>query len=523
MIRLTFTRRLFVPFTLLGTLLAANNPVAGDDPTRTARPFVIRVLDDETGRGVPLVELRTVHGQRFVTDSAGVVAFAEPGFFGEEVFLHVRAHGYEYPADGFGYRGARVRVVEGGRTELRIKRVNIAERLFRLTGAGIYRDSALAGEPIPPNGSPGLSNGKVLGSDSVTVAEYKGRLHWFWGDTNLPRYPLGLFHMAGAVTPPGAELDPDLPIPYRYFVNERGEARATAELPGPGPTWVSGVVVVPDPVDGRERLFGHYIKVKPPMEAYEWGVVEWNDAEERFVKAVQFPKSEPFPHGAHPVLHDDGRLYYADPYPRYRVANRPDALLDQSALEGYTCLLPPSPDAPADAPPRVERDASGRAVWRWRPGVRALEPAEQAKLIRDGVLKPDEGWMNLRDVETGEPVLAHRGSVAWNPHRRRHIMIFGQSFGSSLLGEIWYAEADGLMGPWDAARKIVTHDRYSFYNPKHHPFLDREGGRVIHFEGTYTQSFSGNPEATPLYDYNQILYRLRLDDPRLGLAPPAAD
>jgi hypothetical protein len=43
---------------------------------------------------------------------------------------------------------------------------------------------------------------------------------------------------------------------------------------------------------------------------------------------------------------------------------------------------------------------------------------------------------------------------------------------------------------------------------------------VIYFEGTYTQTFSGNPEATPRYDYNQIMYRLDLDDPRLVLPVP---
>jgi hypothetical protein len=33
---------------------------------------------------------------------------------------------------------------------------------------------------------------------------------------------------------------------------------------------------------------------------------------------------------------------------------------------------------------------------------------------------------------------------------------------------------------------------------------------VIHFEGTYTNEFSANPEKTPLYNYNHILYRLDL-------------
>ena len=86
-----------------------------------------------------------------------------------------------------------------------------------------------------------------------------------------------------------------------------------------------------------------------------------------------------------------------------------------------------------------------------------------------------------------------------------------------MLGEIWYAEADSPVGPWVYATKIVTHDKYSFYNPKHHPMFDQEGGRLIFFEGTYTHTFSGNEHRTPRYDYNQIMYRLDLADERLAL------
>jgi hypothetical protein len=105
--------------------------------------------------------------------------------------------------------------------------------------------------------------------------------------------------------------------------------------------------------------------------------------------------------------------------------------------------------------------------------------------------------------------------VNWNPFRKRWIMIAGQQGGTSFLGEIWYAEATEPTGPWRRAKKIVTHDKYSFYNPVHHPVFNQEGGRLIYFEGTYVTTFSGNPVATPRYDYNQIMYRLDLSDPRL--------
>jgi hypothetical protein len=99
-------------------------------------------------------------------------------------------------------------------------------------------------------------------------------------------------------------------------------------------------------------------------------------------------------------------------------------------------------------------------------------------------------------------------------------MIVEESGGTSLLGEVWFAEADTPVGPWVYARKIVTHDKYSFYNPTQHAFFDQDGGRTIYFEGTYSDLFSGSPHKTPRYDYNQIMYRLRLDDPRLALPAP---
>ncbi|MDR3632660.1 MAG: hypothetical protein P4L84_02425, partial [Isosphaeraceae bacterium] len=91
---------------------------------------------------------------------------------------------------------------------------------------------------------------------------------------------------------------------------------------------------------------------------------------------------------------------------------------------------------------------------------------------------------------------------------------------TSRLGEVWYAEGDTPLGPWAYARKVVTHEHYSFYNPKQHPLFDKGRGREIFFEGTYTQMFSGNDRATPRYEYNQIMYKLALSDPRLNLPVP---
>src|SRR5687768_7384875 len=68
-------------------------------------PFAVQVVDEATGRGVPLVELKTVHAVRYYTDSGGVAAIDEPGLEGQELFLFVASHGYEVQPDGFGMRG----------------------------------------------------------------------------------------------------------------------------------------------------------------------------------------------------------------------------------------------------------------------------------------------------------------------------------------------------------------------------------------------------------------------------------
>ena len=71
------------------------------------KPFGIQVIDSVTGLGVPAVELETMDNQLYVTDSAGRVAFSEPGQMGVPVWFSMRSHGYEFPLDGFGMTGRR--------------------------------------------------------------------------------------------------------------------------------------------------------------------------------------------------------------------------------------------------------------------------------------------------------------------------------------------------------------------------------------------------------------------------------
>jgi hypothetical protein len=492
--------------------------IAAEAP-RADKYFKITVVDRETGRGVPLVELRTVDNVRYYTDSNGVAAFFEPGLMGEEVFFYVASPGYEFPKDGFGYRGKTLKAVGGASAELKVERTNIAQRLYRITGAGIYADSLLV-DQATPLAKPAL-NSRVVGQDGGLNTIFGGKLYWFWGDTSRPAYPLGNFGMTGATSllPEQGGLDPEKGVDLKYFTGADGFVRPMAPLPGPGPKWLDGLVTIKDET-GRERMFAAYAKIRGLLEAYERGLVEWDRDREVFNQIVTFPADATFYPGGQPFRHtDDGTsyIYFATPYPLLRVRADVESLKDFRRYEGYTCLVEGT--RPSDA--RLDRRPDGTLRYSWKKNTAPVGPHEQARLIAAGRMKSDEALLQLQDADSHKPVLAHSGSVNWNAYRRRWIMIAEEVGGTSWLGEIWYDEAPAPIGPWKFARKIATHPDYSFYNPKQDAAFDKDNGRVIFFEGTYSTLISGNTHPTPRYDYNQLMYRLDLADPRLKLPAPA--
>jgi hypothetical protein len=483
-------------------------------------PFAIEVVDAGTGRGVPLVELTTVSGVRFLTDSAGFIAIDDPAFVRREVFFHVKSHGYEFPADGFGFRGAKLNVIPGGTARLQVKRHNVAERLYRVTGEGIYSDSVQLGRKPPPVKEP-LLNGEVVGQDSAQQAVYRGKIYWFFGDTNRQQYPLGHFWMSGATSqlPGNGGLDPSVGIDLTYFTGDDGFARGTFERVDNHPVWADGVVVLRDG-QGRERLTAKAAVIKSLGEIVGRYLAVWNDERAMFEKVKEIPdRDAPLTPAGHPLRVEEGGrkyVYYGLCLPHVRMRDDWKSWQDFASYEAFTCLAPGGRYEKATT--KLDRDASGKLIWAWKRDTAPLEYQELQELAKANLLKPDEAWFRPLDVETKQPVVLGMGSVRWNACRKRYVMIAGQVGGStSMLGEIWYSEADAPQGPWRWARKIVTHDKYSFYNPVHHDFFDQDGGKTIYFQGTYTGTFSRTGDLTPRYDYNQILYRLNLGDERLKL------
>ena len=246
-----------------------------------AQPFAIQVVDDTTGRGVPLVELRTTPDQTYVTDSNGYVAIDDPVLMGRKVFFHVSSHGYEYAKDGFGFRGKAVNVRAGGEATLRIKRLNIAERLYRITGAGIYRDSVRLGKPVPIKQP--LLNAQVCGQDTVQAVVKDKRIFWFWGDTDRLSYPLGHFNTSGAtsVLPGDGGLDPSRGINLDYFVDDSGFSRPMFERENGVLIWVHGVFTIKDN-HGATRILTHYSRRKSLAEQLSHGLAVLDETDFRF-------------------------------------------------------------------------------------------------------------------------------------------------------------------------------------------------------------------------------------------------
>ena len=476
--------------------------------------FAIHIVDEQTGRGVPLVYLNTTFHAEYVTDSNGYVAFLEPGLMdGRDVWFDIASYGYESPSGAFGSKGMALKPTPGGVAEIKLKRQMIAERLYRLTGYGIYRDTVLLGK-TPPIREP-LLNAQVTGQDTVQTAIYRNRMLWLWQDTDRVGFTLGCFSMTGATSPLPDNLDPQRGIDFTYFVNKPGEfARAMAQVGGQ-PAWIDGLTVVKDPA-GEEKLLARYAIVNHEMATQEAGLCLYNDAKDVLEKYKPFEnrgQGQPTPRGHAIVIRDgqDRYIYYPG---NVRVKADFESASDPTKYEGFTCLGD-------DGQPNRH---DGKLVWAWLRRARPIDLGAANDLVRHKRIAAEESPFRVVDALTGKPVNVAGGSVAWNAYLRKWTLLFGQNGGDSYLGELWFSVANSPEGPWMAACKVATHampkNNNDCYNPVQHDELQREGGRVIYFSGTFVNTFSGNPAKTPYYDYNNLFYRLDVSDPRLKFSDP---
>lgn len=473
----------------------------------SAANYEIQVVDAATGRGVPLVKLTPQNGTTVYTDSNGIAAFNQTGLMNQNVPFNISSYGYT----GF---NATLQTTGGASAQLSIDRTNIAERLYRLTGAGIYQDSVVVGASVPI--AQPLLNANVAGQDSVQSVVYNGQIYWFFGDT-LYASGGGEFRTSGARSqlPGQGGLDPSLGVNLNYFVNSTGSAKEMMPVSQSGLMWIDGLFTVRDP-DGIERLMAHNARFQDLSTQLESGLALFNDSTQTFQRFQGYDLSAPItPQGHSFNVTENGQdyIYFDQTYPDVRVKNDWNDVTHIANWEAYSPLKANTRWDPNN--PQFDRDAQGNIVFGWKQNTDPLSYEMLQDISSHNLIPRSQLPFQLKDYKTGQPIDLHRSSVYWNDFRKSWVMIGVESFGTSFLGEVWFSEAPTPEGPWINAIKVATHndgttDDYSYYNPTQHPFFDQDGGRIIYFDGTYADTFSGNSTATPLYDYNEMMYRLDL-------------
>jgi len=591
--------------------------------------FVIRVCDSSTGNGVPLVMLRTVNYIVHWTDSAGYAAFFEPGMMGQPVFFGVLSDGYAFDVEKnaeFFHRHPRARISHhhqhrrtprtatgideppslstanalgvpscappdpsdpfdvgvllntstGGRATVFVTRCQPAERFYRLTGGGLYRDMVLAGE-IPPSTQPLLDISGVVGQDTLMPSNkpYHGQQYYFFGDSACPRsrrqdncLASGMYSV-GAIScvrgSPGCATEDGVRVNLTYFVSTSSPDGFTHPLPmAPIPplnqnTWIGSITVAEDS-QGNQVMFALFTKPASDASQKELsGALRWNDSSSQFDLITYFPvgnfldtcgissgartvqlfaprqraTAEQSSTSAEPY-DGDGYVYLGIPFAYLRVP--PFQLANLSAYEAFTPLLPGS---------NVSDPVIDPNGWGWKLNSVPFQQSDEAQLIAKGILPAAKAHMQTVDVTSGAPVFYSLGSVNFNAALQQYLVLSSQ--GSTMYVSL----SPSLMGPYRDAFPVAWHNSSgsSCYNPLHMPWLDEDNGRVIYFACSFTAMWSdaNNPNSqwytcltginarencapiVPRYEYNNLVYRLDvshlkealLSSSSISLMPPA--
>src|SRR5262249_12614210 len=150
---------------------------------------------------------------------------------------------------------------------------------------------------------------------------YRGKLYWFYGDTNRLSYLLGNFAMSGATTERPDKIDPSVGFDLEYFVGKDGFSRPMVPIGGEGVVWLFGLVVLPDE-SGRERMLAYYQRRRGLGAVLENGFVVYNDEKEVFERLKAVPLEPPIiPQGYPFPVKQEGTdyIYFTAPYPAVRV------------------------------------------------------------------------------------------------------------------------------------------------------------------------------------------------------------
>eukprot|EP00658_Telonema_sp_P-2_P044824 TRINITY_DN3272_c0_g2_i1.p1 TRINITY_DN3272_c0_g2~~TRINITY_DN3272_c0_g2_i1.p1 ORF type:complete len:499 (+),score=66.94 TRINITY_DN3272_c0_g2_i1:80-1576(+) len=436
--------------------------------------FAIRVVDSSSHAGVPLVRLTTSTYITMYTDSAGVAAFDEPGMMNQPVWFSVLADGYVYAqnADPPYDPGVTLVTTPGGQATIELNRTQPGSRVFRLTGAGLYRDSLLTGLPVPPTArARALMDpaSKSAAQDTVMTAVYKHRVFWTFGDTVCPSdRRQGNCHNTGMYTVGATSPLPTVlgsPPELSYF-GGGGTIHPMAPIsPLDRNTWISGLSVV-GAGQPNETMYATYIKPStgggPDPHEYE-GVAVWNQSTSTFEQISRWPNASVKKvslNGAHavqllsPADSGDGYIYYSGSAAYARVAES-----SVGEYHNYQVL-------------DVNR--------KWVPVGEAVKTPSQ-----------------------GEGVTLGGGTVNWNSWLGKYMLVADGGDNAVYLGF-----ATQLVGPFVNATMVASHRSTgsSCYNAAHLPHMDSSDGRVIYFACTYTAMWSNAPAGAPKNSWGACLF-----------------
>jgi hypothetical protein len=344
---------------LLGTFLVLVAGTIQSMPQNGGKYFTISIVDNETERGVPLVELKTPSRQRFYTDSHGLIALDEPTLMNQTVSFTISSHGYKRTEDVI------LTPTPGGKSLIKIKRLNVAERLYRITGQDIYDASARVGHPIPIKQQ--RLNGGVTGQDTFIETLYDGKLYWFWGDTFGPFQFNGKASGATSDLPGKGGLDPSIGVDLNYFVDSTGFSKPMCPFGGPTLVWIQWLATATDD-KGNKRLYARYKCIKKDTKPGEAGFAVFNDSAQTFEPFKILDEWYGLDHRiGHPTsVRIDGQdfLYIINYDGLERVKADVAQFTNPSMYEHFTCFSSGTKHDRAKF--ILDRDASGKLVYDWK-------------------------------------------------------------------------------------------------------------------------------------------------------------
>jgi hypothetical protein len=465
--------------------------------------FTLLVLDGKTKRALPGAQVIMPH-RTYVTDSSGAAAIYETGVMNSHATVTLAADGYVTAT------GVSVDLTPGLTRQVTIDpdASQIAVRLYRINGPGIFRDRVLLGQ----SSSQGL-NADMISQDGPMTALYQGRVYWTFGDTN--HESAGHSNYRGSAASSAIPVDAErwFPLGYVHQIDGREAAIApVSEFDNDGAlAWPGGLASVPD-ARGTERLYSTFriMNGKTGFDTLALGLGRYNDTTHVFERKLWFDLARPTQPGAHAFKVNDGAqsfLYYEN---LTRIPASEGGLLHPESYEAFTPL---QPDGTA------EHDDTGRIRYRWRTQTAELGSDNVAG---SGASNGERLFGQLRDARL-EPGAPHRVPIKasardYNPFRKRYVEVITEDQPNFVpLDATWYAEADTPMGPWVYARRITGAGSRSIYNPTIAPF--RNNDAQILFAAVYAAPFIPAPPL-PYYNYSVVMHMLDVNDLRTALPVP---